>query len=391
MISVDCRSVVAYPTGLRAYQMSLARHLPDLAQEWHFQFLRHKDAPGRLSYRPNAHEVFVQGDPESVFAPMRLGKVFDPRGLALFHATGGLFPTGVEAPTVTTVHDVLWITDPQMLRPPGLRGRVATMMCRRYLRDALRRSARIIVPSEATRRAIDEVAPYVADRVRLILHGVGEGFSPLDAQDGRAGTIVRQTVSRLLSGAPRFVMDVGRSAPYRNHMGLVRAFAAAFKSDPAVHLVFVQAMGEQTRTIMKLAMRLGIDGRVHLLSGVSSRDLVALYRSAICVCHPSLHEAYGTIVAEAMACGCPVITSGRAAAGEIAEGVAQFVNPEHEDEIAAALRRVAYEPGVAERLRARGLQRAETLSSKRMARETWKVYAEVLDEAAAGRKLLPAA
>jgi len=391
MISVDCRSVVAYPTGLRAYQMSLAKHLPDIAHGWHFQFLRHRAAPGRLTFSPNAHEVFVPGDPESIFAPLRLGKLFDARGLVLFHATGGLFPKGIDAPIITTIHDVLWITDPQMLRPPGLRGRVTTLLCRRYLHDALRRSARLIVPSEATRRAIDDVAPFVSDRVRLIHHGVAPGFVPLDRNDHDAAARARQIVSRLLSGAPRFVMDVGRSAPYRNHLGLVRAFASAFKSDPSIHLVFVQAMGDQTRLIMRLAARLGIDGRVHLLSGVSSRDLVALYQTAICVCHPSLHEAYGTVVAEAMACGCPVITSGRAAAGEVAEGVAQFVNPEHEDEIAAALRRVAYEPGVADRLRARGLQRAETLSSHRMAQETWKVYEEVLEVAAAGRKLLPAA
>lgn len=390
MICVDCRSVIAYPTGLRSYQTSLARHLPALAQPWHFQFLRHRDAPGRLTCSPNAHEVFVAGDPESVLAPLRMAKLFNPSGVELFHATGGLFPSGIDAPIVTTVHDVLWITDPQMIRPPGLRGRVASFLCRRYVTDALRRSARIIVPSEATRRTLDEAAPFVSDRVRLVPHGVGEGFLALAQADRKALARARQTCARLLSGAPRFVMDVGRSAPYRNNEGLVRAFAAAFKSDPAVHLAFVQPIGDQTRDIMKLATRIGIDGRVHVLSGVSSRDLVSLYQCAICVCHPSLHEAFGTIVAEAMACGCPVITSARAASGEVAEGAAQFVNPEHDDEIAAALRRVAYDDAVAAGLRSRGLQRAESLNAGRMARETWTVYEEVL-EAATGRKLLPAA
>lgn len=383
MIFVDCRSVVAYPTGLLAYQRSLARHLPDIAPNEHFAWLRHADAPGRLSYRPNTHEVFVPGDPESPFAPRTLHKRLDTRGARLLHATGGLFPANLDIPVVTTVHDVVWLTNPQWLRSRGIRGRLTANVCRGYVADALRHSAHVIVPSLATKREIDEVAPFASDRVTVIHHGVGELFHSLDREDDAAVARVRRIVSRLLSGAPRFVLDVGRAAVYRNHEGLIKAFAAAFKSDPDVHLALVQAMCKESKTIMRLAGRLGLEGRVHLLSGVSSRDLVALYQDAICLCHPTLHEAYGTVVAEAMACGCPVITSGRAAAGEIAEGVAQLVNPEHEDEIAAAMRRIAYERGVAKRMRTRGLARAATLSSRKMAEATFGVYAQVLGKARA--------
>ena len=383
MIFVDCRSVVAYPTGLLAYQRSLARHLPDIAPDEHFVWLRHVDAPGRLSYRPNTHEVFISGDPESPFAPRNLHKRLDLRGGQLLHATGGLFPANLDIPVVTTVHDVVWLTNPQWLRRRGVRGHLTANVCRKYVADALRFSAHIIVPSLATKREIDEVAPFASERVTVIHHGVGELFQSLDREDDAAVARVRRIVSRLLSGAPRFVLDVGRAAAYRNHEGLIKAFSAAFKNDSDVHLALVQAMCKESKTIMRLASRLGLEGRVHLLSGVSSRDLVALYQDAICLCHPTLHEAYGTVVAEAMACGCPVITSGRAAAGEIAEGVAQLVNPEHEDEIAAAMRRIAYERGVAKRMRTRGLARAATLSSHKMAEATFNVYAQVLNKARA--------
>ncbi len=378
MIFVDCRSVVAYPTGLLAYQRSLANHLPDIAQNEHFGWLRHADAPGCLSYRPNTHEVFVSGDPESPFAPLTLNYRLDKTGIELVHATGGLFPT-LPVPVVTTIHDVIWLTHPRWLQRRGLRGFVMTKLCQRYVASALRHSAQIIVPSQATKREIDEIAPFASDRVTVIPHGVGEVFRPLNRDDEEAVARVRRIVSRLLVGAPRFVLDVGRAAVYRNQEGLIRAFAAAFKSDLDVHLAFVQAMTKQSKAIMGLANHMGLDGRVHVLSGVSSRDLVALYQDAICLCHPTLHEAYGTVVAEAMACGCPVVTSGRAAAGEIAEGVAQLINPEHEDEIAAAMRRIAYEQGVAKRMYSRGLARAQTLGSRSMAEATLHVYEKVLN------------
>jgi len=256
MIFVDCRSVLAYPTGLLAYQRSLAKHLPDIAPHEHFVWLRHKDAPGRLSYRPNAHEVFVSGDPESTLAPWLLHKNLRMEGARLFHATASFFPSNLPIPVVTTVHDLVWITNPSWLIRRGFKGKISSFLGRRYVIDALRHSAHIIVPSQATQREIDEIAPFASDRVTVIHHGVEERFKPLDREDDSAVARVHTIVSRLLGGAPRYVLDVGRAAVYRNHEGLIKAFATAFKSDPDIHLAFVQAMCRQSRPIMRLAARL---------------------------------------------------------------------------------------------------------------------------------------
>jgi glycosyltransferase involved in cell wall biosynthesis len=241
-------------------------------------------------------------------------------------------------------------------------------------------SARIIVPSEATFRAIEERAPEVQERLRLVRHGVEDDFAPCEAGDRVAEDNVRKTIARLVGADTRYVLEVGRSALFRNQGGLVRAFASAFASERSIHLVFVQPTGETGIELMRVARRAGVEDRTHVLTGVPLSDLANMYRGAICLCHPTLHEGFATVVAEAMRCACPVITSGRAGVGEIGEGATQLINPENEDDIAAAMRRVAMEPGVAARLRTRGLQRARDLSARRMADETWQVYREVLHE-----------
>lgn len=380
MISVDCRSVAAHASGLQAYQRSLALHLPAIAPAWHFVFVRQADAPGRLVTQPNTHEVLLKLDAESALGPWMLRGALDTRGVRLFHATGGLYPYGLDVPVVVTVHDVLWLTQPELIRAPGLRGRVTAALCKRAQAMALRHAQRIIVPSEATRRAVESVAPLAACRLRLIPHGFRSDFEPLDQADHQAVMRVQQACARLLGTTGRFVLEVGRAARFRNHEGLVRAFAMAFGRDANMNLVLVQPSLGASDAILKLAAKLGLHRRVHVLTSISTRDLVALYQGAVCLCHPSLHESFGTAVAEAMACGCPVITSTRAAAGELVQGVAHLINPEHDDDIAAAMRRLAYEPGVAERLRARGIERSKTLSAERMARATCAVYQEVLEE-----------
>ncbi len=95
---------------------------------------------------------------------------------------------------------------------------------------------------------------------------------------------------------------------------------------------------------------------------------MTLYSGALALCHPSLYEGFGNAPAEAMACGCPVVTSNRSSMPVVSGVAALLVNPEETDEIAAALLRVASEPELAESMRQRGLMRAVEL--------TWKSFAD---------------
>lgn len=378
MILVDCRSVFAYPTALLSYQRCLANHLPAVAPAQEFAFLRSEGSLGRLVSAPNATEWFVPGNAESPLAPWMLARHLRGRPFRLFHATGGSVPAGLGVPVVSTVHDLVWLTHPEWARPQGIRGRLAAWVTSNNTRRMLRDSDVLIAPSQAVERAIQQTCPRVGSKVRVVAHGVGQAFRPLDRDDFAAVSLAERTVRRLLPGVGRFVLDVGRAAQYRNHLGLVRAFAQAFRSDPEMHLAFVQPISPHSRVIMRQARVLGLQGRVHVLSGISTDHLIALYQSAACVCHPSLHESYGSVVAEAMSCGCPVITSGRAAVGEIADGVAQLINPEHDDEIASAMLRVVRDASVSNRMSERGLERALTLRAATMVELTWGVYKQLL-------------
>ena len=63
------------------------------------------------------------------------------------------------------------------------------------------------------------------------------------------------------------------------------------------------------------------------LGHVSDADLAALYRGARCLVYASLYEGFGIPVAEALACGCPVVTSRDSPMAELAGDRATFVDP----------------------------------------------------------------
>ena len=109
-------------------------------------------------------------------------------------------------------------------------------------------------------------------------------------------------------------------------------------------------------------------------------ELVGLYQKALVFVFPSLHEAFGMPILEAMACGCPVITSNITSCAEIAGEAALLVNPYSVDEISNAMRKIMESPELREDLSKKGLERVKQFTWEKSAKEHLKVFEMVLKE-----------
>jgi glycosyltransferase involved in cell wall biosynthesis len=117
---------------------------------------------------------------------------------------------------------------------------------------------------------------------------------------------------------------------------------------------------------------------VRWIGVVEDADLPALYRAAAFLVYPSLAEGFGLPVAEAMACGTPVIASNIPAIAEVAGEAALLVDPRDTDAIARAMRRLHSDPELRALLSARGIERAKAFSWDAAATRTLEVYREAL-------------
>jgi glycosyltransferase involved in cell wall biosynthesis len=176
--------------------------------------------------------------------------------------------------------------------------------------------------------------------------------------------VFRSEGPRYEPGEPYFLF-VGRREAHKNLARLVAGYAAS-RARKSVRLVFA---GPADPALLALARRNGVEGRVAFTAPLADAELAACYRGALALAFPSLYEGFGLPIAEAMACGTPVLTSGVTAIPEtVGDGTALIVDPLRVEAIADGLDRVAEDAALRARLRERGLQRAGAFS--------WQVVAE---------------
>lgn len=232
-----------------------------------------------------------------------------------------------------------------------------------YLRMLHRRTLVTMVPTAALAA---ELAGEGIPGVRIVGRGVdSERFNP-------ARRSLQLRASWGIVGDGPACLYVGRLAPEKNLALVEQCFANIRGWHPGARMIWV---GDGPA-----AKRLAVDNPDHHFSGTRlGDDLASHYASADLFLFPSLSETYGNVVAEAMACGVPVIAYRSGAAAElITDGEnGQTVTPSHEAAfIVQALEMLTDRP----RLRDMGHKAYLAMQSRQWSAVVER-FAEVVDEA----------
>jgi len=239
------------------------------------------------------------------------------------------------------------------------------------------RSARvadaIIINSESLRGEIQRYLKVDDRKLRLIYEAVDHDlFKPGDA--GAAGARVAA-----FGVTKPFVLFVSSLWQYKNCDGLLRAWALARGELGDRQLAIVGAGRDEKylASLRSLTAELGIAGDVVFVGGIPLEQTVDFYRAADVFVYPSLNETFGLPILEAMACGCPVVTSNTSAMPETAGQAAVLSDPKDPASIARAIVEAAGPDR--NRLRDLGLARAAQFTWGATAAGTLDVYREAAE------------
>ena len=272
-----------------------------------------------------------------------------------------------QVPVVVTCHDLLAVRGSlgeETDCPASSTGRIL----QRWIVSSLRSARAIVCVSRATAADANRIlgGRPNAPAITVIENGLNYPFQPLEQETAR-GRLGR--LSRLRREHP-FVLHVGSGLRRKNRDGVLRIFAKT-KDHWDAQLVFA---GEPlSNNLWTLAHRLKIHDRMIEVGSVESELLEALYNCAHALLFPSRFEGFGWPIAEAQACGCPVLCRDTAPMSDIAGGAALLRDIGDEDGFADDLLRLR-DPALREKYRALGLQNATRFSAKKMAAQYLALY-----------------
>src|SRR5512142_3299529 len=317
---------------------------------------------------PNWESRVLRWPPRRLWTQIRLSWEMLVRPPDLFFVPAHVVPMITPRRTLTTLHDVAFMTMPDAYRPIGRA--YLTLM---YRIAAAR--ARILTVSEFSKGEI--IRHFGADPDRITV-------TPLGFDAARFGPATDDEIrARLHAHGVRrpYFLFVGRLEAKKNLGGLITAFRRyrALRPGDDAKLVLVGKAGYGYAREMRA---LGEVEKVSVIEKgyVSPDDMRHLYGGATAFVFPSRYEGFGIPVLEAFACGTPVIASDVTAIPEVAGDAALYVNPDDPDDIASAMARIADDPALRASLAAKGDARVKRYSWDSTAAKTWEVMERMLRE-----------
>jgi glycosyltransferase involved in cell wall biosynthesis len=266
---------------------------------------------------------------------------------------------------VTTVHDLIYARFPEA--HAGLRDRGMRLL----VPAAVRRSARVLADSLATRADLIELAGARPERIDV----APLGLAPVRRERPlpEAGTRARFEL-----GEREILLTLSAKRPHKNLAALISALALI----PAARRPLLVLPGYPTWHEAQLrahAAELGLAADVTMPGWVSAAELEGLWGLARAFIFPSLYEGFGLPVLEAMARGVPVACSNASSLPEVAGDAALMFDPRDPRAIAAAIEALlGLGEGERQRIRAAGLARAREFTWERTAAATLDSYARAL-------------
>ncbi len=217
---------------------------------------------------------------------------------------------------------------------------------------------------------------------RVVYNGFNQIISPIDALQAKQ----RLSAQLGIDISAGYILHVGGNDWYKNRSGVIEMFNH-WRSLYASHLPLLLIGSKPSQSLLECRDRSGYKKDIYFLSGLRDETVRLAYSGATVFLFPSLAEGFGWPIAEAMASGCPVITTNQPPMTEVAADAGFYIsrkptgqeaNEQWLNESAAMIDTIiCFSPQQRRMAVEKGLNNAKRFNTKTALDEIEKIYRNV--------------
>ncbi len=283
----------------------------------------------------------------------------------IFHGLSNELPKGIrksDIPSVVTIHDVVFMRYPEFYKP------VDRKIYFKKVKHACKSASKIIVISKQTQNDLLTFFHVPPEKTELIYQPVAPVF------------FERQSAEKLIRKynlPEKFILTVGTLEPRKNQLAILKAVQSAGLD---VHVVFVGKSTSYASKLKRFLSENNMEAQATFYSDIPEKDLAGMYQCAALSVYISVFEGFGLPVIEAMASGCPVITSTVSVLPETAGDAAILCNPARHEDIGKKISLLLKDEGLRNQLIEKGNLRAQQFHPETYAEKLDSLYAKIIKE-----------
>ncbi|MBC7888336.1 MAG: glycosyltransferase [Ferruginibacter sp.] len=227
------------------------------------------------------------------------------------HALGPWVPLVAKFPHVIHCHDFLAQRSGLGEIPENMSSWTGRQY-QNFIRRGYSKGKNFISVSEKTRDELHRFMGFLPHCSEMVYNGLNQSFQPNNPQV--AGELLSKKFNIDLSDG--FILHVGGNQWYKNRLGLIEIYNS-WRLISKLNLPLLLIGDQPSAELVSAHTESKFKPDIHFISGVEDENVRLAYSAAAVFIFPSLAEGFGWPIAEAMASGCPVITTNEAPMTEV--------------------------------------------------------------------------
>jgi glycosyltransferase involved in cell wall biosynthesis len=369
-IAIDALGI-KNPGGMRTSILNLLQHVFKNDPDNQYLVVLDQHEPSLDAYSPRVTQWIAP------FANRFLVRIwsqfmfpFKLRNCDMVHYTKGISVFGLPIPTVLTIHDLTTLVHPDIYPIWDL------WYWKTLQKWSARKAGLVIAVSKNTAHDINAYFKVPLERIRVVYHGKDHRFTLIDSSE------IERVRSKYQIGFP-YIITVGRLDKKKNLTTLVESFAilkSQYDFEGKLILAGEVYKKGEDKDLIPTIQHFNLQKEVIFTGRVPDDDLPALYAGALLFAFTSLHEGFGLVALEAMACGIPVVVQKTSSLSEVIGDAGILVDEPSPAAFARAMDEVINDEITYQALREKGLKKAAEFDWERAACQTLTIYKEAVQK-----------